>query len=188
MNHSAWLWFTLPAKWCLTSEENHMKESPGPSPNANFHILLQFNWDMQSCWCAWLKLKYEFEALLKFESDKWLYVFILITVSKAVELSDTPMKYYRHIDKKYAAQKDPSTCQKCHLLNKMLLSISDTYSFTARSTQAVNHAEEKVLMKMYPVFTFIFFKYSFISSYQCCYFHINFSIYKSSVELMFLQT
>lgn len=95
-----------------------------------------------------------FKAVQKFQSDKWLYVIILITVSKAVELSNTPMKYYRHIDRKWAAQKDASTCQKCYLLNKMLLLIRDTcsYNHTAGSNQAVQHAVEKCLWKCIQVY------------------------------------
>lgn len=90
-----------------------------------------------------------FEAVQKFQSDKRLYVIILTTILKAVELSDTLMKFYGHIDRKWAAQKDASMCQKRHLLNKMLLLIRDTcsYSFTTTCNQAVEHTEEKHLRK-----------------------------------------
>lgn len=90
-----------------------------------------------------------FKAVQKFSSDKWPYVIILITVLKAVVLSDTPMKHYRHIDKKWAVHKGASMCQKCHLLNKMLLLIHGTCSdsMTARSHQVVKDAEEKWLWK-----------------------------------------
>lgn len=112
---------------------------PHPTQTSIFFCSLTGTWNPVSVpdWNSGVT----FKAVQKYSSDKWPYVIILITVLKAVELSDTPMKYYRHIDKKWAA----STCQKCHLLNKMLLLIWGTcsYSFIARSNQAVKDAEEK---------------------------------------------
>ena len=110
----AWHWFTLTAKWGLTSD-TFLYESDFFSLPQSFSYIQTG----EALYMSLIEIPVLQSKLSSVPDEKRSYVIILITVLKAAELSSTPMQDNTHIGEKWAGRTSTIMCQKCHELKKM---------------------------------------------------------------------
>lgn len=99
MNYAAWLWFTLTAKWCLTSERFHMK---GIFFFTQSFSLLWFNKDIQSCVSAWLKFQCYLQSCPQFQLKSGNYCNHSFKSSGAVKIRIQDNSYTYWLEMSFA--------------------------------------------------------------------------------------